>query len=194
MADEVYQKSLVLTPDEVNLARTWADIPGNFNGQAHFTNVLTQILDKEHSNLETAAFAYAKHGMALYDAVMSCFLTKYTYFLVRPITYIRTVMGHPNWNTVIPTPPHPEYSAAHATISGASATVLASIFGSQYSFVDHTHENLYGARTYTSFADYAYQSGWSRVLAGVHYKPSVFVGLEQGMKVGKLINELPLRK
>ena len=140
-----------------------------------------------------AAIAYAKHGMAINDAAISCFRTKYTYFLVRPITYIRTVMGHPEWNTVIPTPPHPEYSAAHATISAASAVILTSTFGHNYAFVDHTHEKLYGARTYQSFEDYAYQSGWSRVLAGVHYKRSVLEGLVQGESVGLLTDKLPLR-
>jgi len=194
MADEVYQESLNLSTDDINLAKTWADIPGNFNGQAHFTNVLTQILVDENVSLETAAYAYARHGMAIYDAALSCFRTKYTYFLVRPITYIRTVMGHPSWNTIIPTPPHPEYSAAHATISGASATILESLFGENYSFTDHTHENLYGARSYSSFREYAYQSGWSRVLAGVHYKPSVLVGLAQGAKVGLTDLEVPLKK
>jgi len=86
MADEVYKESLNLSTDDINLAKTWADIPGNFNGQAHFTNVLTQILVDENVNLETAAYAYAKHGMAIFDAALSCFRTKYTYFLVRPIT------------------------------------------------------------------------------------------------------------
>ena len=39
---------------------------------------------------------------------------------------------------VIPTPPHPEYPAAHAVISAASAAVLENIFGEHYSFTDHT--------------------------------------------------------
>jgi hypothetical protein len=103
-------------------------------------------------------------------------------------------MGKTNWNTIIPTPAHPEYSAAHAVISGASQKILESLFGKNFAFTDHTHEALYGARSYTSFEDYANQSGWSRVLAGVHYKPSVDVGLIQGRKVGELINMIPLRK
>ncbi len=194
MVKEVYDVSQNLTPEEILLAKTWADIPGNYNGQGHFTNVLTQILDENNANLELAAYAYAKHGMAISDAAISCFKTKYQYLLIRPVSYIRTIMGKPTWNTVIPTPAHPEYSAAHATISGASQRVLESLFGINYSFADHTHDALYGTHTYTSFEDYANQSGWSRVLAGVHYKPSVDVGLWAGRKVGDFINSLPLKK
>jgi hypothetical protein len=79
-------------------------------------------------------------------------------------------------------------------IAAAAATVLSDLFGSHYTFVDHTYENTFGAKSYGSFAEMAYQSGWSRVLAGVHYKPSVMIGLAQGIKVGNLINDIPLKK
>ena len=194
MANYVYEVSQNLTNDDILLAKTWADIPGNYNGQGHFTNVLTQLLGENNANLELAAYAYAKHGMAIADAAISVFKTKYKYLLIRPISYIRNVMGKSTWNTVIPTPSHPEYSAAHATISGASQKVLESLFGKKYAFIDHTHDALYGPRSYTSFEDYANQSGWSRVLAGVHYKPSVDVALVSGRKVGEYINSIPLKK
>jgi len=194
MVDYVYNVSQNLTPEDILLVKTWADIPGNYNGQGHFTNVLTQLLTEKNADLEIAAYAYAKHGMAISDAAISVFKTKYKFLLVRPVSYIRTVMGKPTWNTVIPTPPHPEYSAAHATISGASQRILESLFGTNYAFTDHTHDALYGSHNYSSFQDYADQSGWSRVLAGVHYKPSVDVGLVQGRKVGDLINSIPLKK
>lgn len=194
MASYVYEVSQNLNDDDILLAKTWADIPGNYNGQGHFTNVLTQILGENNANLELAAYAYAKHGMAIADAAISCFKTKYKFLLIRPISYIRIVLSKPTWNTIIPTPSHPEYSAAHATISGASQKILESLFGKKYSFIDHTHDALYGPRSYTSFEDYAIQSGWSRVVAGVHYKPSVDVGLSQGRKVGEYINSIPLKK
>ena len=38
------------------------------------------------------------------DAAISVFNTKYTYNLLRPISYIRNVMGHTTWNTVVTTP------------------------------------------------------------------------------------------
>jgi len=129
--------------------------------------------------------------MAMYDASISVFHAKYQFNLIRPISYIRNVMGHATWNSVVPTPPHPEYTAAHAVISGASAAVLEGIFGQHYAFTDHTYDKGYGARTYASFNDYAKEAAHARILGGLHYGPSLSLGLEQGRKIGEL--ELALK-
>ena len=143
--------------------------------------------------LDEAALVYAKHGIALNDAGISCFKTKYQYNLIRPISYIRNVMGHGSWSTVIPTPPHPEFSSAHAVVGRASSVVLESFFGKKCSFTDRTHEALYGARSYNTLEDYAKEGAWSRVLGGIHYSPSAVAGLEQGRKVGLMVNNLPFK-
>ena len=70
-------------------------------------------------------------------------------------------------------------------ISAASAVVLEKIFGTNYSFTDHSYDATYGARTYNTFDDYAKEAGRSRLLAGIHYSPSIAAGLTQGRQVGK---------
>jgi hypothetical protein len=102
-------------------------------------------------------------------------------------------MGYSTWNTVIGTPAHPEYPSAHATVGAASSTVLENIFGKNYSFTDRTHENIHGARSYNNLKEYASEAAWSRVLAGIHYKPSADVALVQGEKVGDLVNKMKFR-
>jgi len=102
-------------------------------------------------------------------------------------------MGYTTWNAVIPTPPHPEFSSAHAVVAKASSVALESFFGKKCSFVDRTHEALYGARTYNTLADYAAEGAWSRVLGGIHYHPTADYGLIQGKKVGDLVNSLPFK-
>jgi len=184
MVSEVYTISLSLSQVDSITAKFWGDQPGNLNVPAHATNILTQLIVKNNLDLEEATAAYALHGIALYDASISIWKTKYKYNLVRPITYIRNVMGHPIWKSVINTPPHPEYTAAHAVISAASASVFEKIFGKNYSFTDNTYDATYGARTYNSFNDYAKEAGRSRLLAGIHYSPSIEVGLTQGKQVG----------
>ena len=131
--------------------------------------------------------------IAINEALICVFKAKYTYNLIRPISYIRNVIGHTDWNTVVGTPAHPEYPSAHSVVGGASSTVLASFFGKNYSFVDRTHENLYGSRTYSGPKAYAEEAGLSRVLGGIHYKISAEVGLAQGEKVGRLINNVPFK-
>jgi len=78
-------------------------------------------------------------------------------------------------------------------VGGASSTVLENIFGKNYSFTDRTHENLYGARSFENLKAYAVEAGWSRVLAGIHYKASADVALVQGEKVGDLVNKMKFR-
>ena len=190
MVNELYVQSLSLTHEDSIIAKFWADIPGNFNAAAHATGILTQLIELNKFDLGEAAIAYAKHGIALYDASISVFKTKYTYNLIRPISYIRNVMGHTTWNTVVPTPSHPEYAAAHAVASAASATVMTDIFGDHYSFTDHTYDNIYGARSFSSFEDYAKEAGHSRFLGGLHYAPSIETGLMQGKKIGEMVNRL----
>ncbi len=138
-------------------------------------------------DLGTAAWIYAKHGIAMYDASISDFRAKYEYNLIRPVSYIRAVMGHPDWNSVVPTPPHPEYTAAHAVISGASAAILTDVFGSGYRFTDRTYEAKFGTRSFNSFEEYAAEAGHSRLLGGLHYAPSIQKGLDQGKRVGGLV-------
>jgi len=190
MVNELYNTSLSLTPEDSVTAKFWGDQPGNLNVPAHATNILTQLITKNNMDLGAATAAYALHGIALNDACISVFKTKYQYNLLRPITYIRTVMGHSTWNSVIPTPPHPENTAAHAVISAASAVVLEKIFGKHYAFTDHSYDASYGARTYNSFDDYANEAGRARFLAGIHYKPSIATGLIQGRQVGNKVVQL----
>lgn len=187
MVNELYTKSLSLTHEDSTIAKFWGDIPGNYNVPSHYVNIVNQLIVLNNLDLADAAIAYAKHGIATNDAVISVFATKYIYNLIRPISYIRNEMNHPAWNTVIPTPAHPEYSAAHAVVSSASARVLEDIFGSNYSFTDHTYDALYGPRSYNTFDDYAKEAGHSRFLAGIHYNPSIAIGLIQGRKVGDMV-------
>ncbi|MBC7935872.1 MAG: hypothetical protein H7Y86_11030, partial [Rhizobacter sp.] len=74
-----------------------------------------------------------------------------------------------------------------AGISAASAIVLEKLFGASYSFTDHTYDATYGARTYSSFDAYAKEAGHSRLLAGIHYQPSITAGLIQGRQVGNKV-------
>jgi hypothetical protein len=193
MVNEVYDISLSLKDQDTRIIKHWGDIPGNYNTPSHYTHIATQLIEGNKFKLDQAAVTYAKHGIALNEAIISVFKAKYTHNLIRPISYIRNVLGYTAWNTVIGTPAHPEYPSAHATVGGASSTVLENIFGKDYSFVDRTHEDLYGARSYKNLKEYATEAAWSRVLAGIHYKPSADIALAQGEKVGNLVNKIKFK-
>jgi hypothetical protein len=191
--NDVYNHSLAPTADEVIIVKTWGEFPGNYTQALRYTMIGIQLVDEADLTLDVAALAFAKHHMAMLEAVTCVFNSKYTYNNMRPITYIRNVMGHTTWLSLNTTPPHPEYPAAHACVGRASSRTLESIFGQNYAFTDQTHASLYGTRSYSSLKEYSDEAGWSRVLGGIHYYPSVLAGSAQGEKVGDLINGLPFR-
>jgi hypothetical protein len=183
MVKQVYDASQNLTDDQKAMALFWRDVPG-VTSPGHWLSIVQQVVRQTQSNLAKAALAYAVTGAAINDGLISCWQTKFEYNLVRPITYIRDVMGHTTWNSFLGTPPHPEYSSAHSTLSGAAAAALKELFGNIGSFTDHTYDYLgFPARTYNSFTAIAEEAGQSRVYAGIHYQPSVEAGLLQGRKV-----------
>jgi hypothetical protein len=128
----------------------------------------------------------------LNDAVISVWKTKYTYNLVRPITYIRNVIGDASWLSFLATPAHPEYSSAHAVISQAAAEALAEIYGDIGNFTDHTYDYLgFAPRTFSSLGVIGVDAGNSRFFGGIHYQPSIDRGIEQGSKVAaNIFNKL----
>jgi hypothetical protein len=149
------------------------------------------VLAKDNNALDKALLASAKLGICLNDATISCLQTKYTYNLLRPVTYIRATLGQPTWTPLIPTPAHPEYSAAHATVSSAAAEALTEVFGPDYAFTDQSYVQFgLSARSYTSFEQAGVEAGISRLYGGIHYRASCEKGQMQGKKVAQNINTM----
>jgi hypothetical protein len=193
-ANEVYLTSQQLTSEDSVIAKFWADLPANYNVPAHAANIVTQLVLLKKLSLSEAAILYCKHGIAGNEAIITCFAAKYKYNVLRPVTYIRTVLGRSNWSPLIPTPPFPEYPSAHALVSAAFAAVLEDQFGKNLYFTDHTYENLYGSRTFNSFEEYAQEAAISRIYGGIHYSFAAIEGIRQGRIVGKEVNRLKFKK
>jgi len=183
MVNNVYTKSLALTPEQTAMAIYHRDAPG-YPGGGTFSAILSQVIEKADCNLDVAALAYVKLGLGAYEALTFAFINKYNYNLVRPITYIRNVMGHPTWNALFNTPGHPEFPAAHATSGGVVAIMLRNVFGDNFSFTLNHYDYIgLPARNYSSFEELGAEMGNSRVFAGIHYQPSVDKGITMGKKV-----------
>ncbi len=191
MAEQVYVASQNLTEYQKAMAFFWRDVPG-VTSPGHWISILQQAIRQDHSSLDKAVVAYALTGAALNDALIACFKAKYQYTLVRPITYIKNLMGHTSWNTVIGTPAHPEYSSAHAALSIAVAETMEALFGDVDSFTDHTYDYLgFAPRTYSSFRAIGEEAAQSRLYAGIHYQPSIDAGMLQGRVVaGNILKNL----
>ncbi len=187
MVKEVYDASLTLTDDQKAMAIFWRDVPG-VTSPGHWVSILQQVIKEKNASLELAALAYALTGTALNDVLIRCFQTKYQYLTVRPVTYIREVMGYTTWSSFIGTPPHPEYISNHAALSVAAATVMEELFGKNQAFTDHTYDYMgLAPRTYSSYSAIGLEAGISRFYGGIHYKPSIEDGNTVGRKVAENI-------
>lgn len=196
-AMEVYNTVNSLSAEEKIIAEFWADDPTTTaTPPGHSISILNQLLAENNTNLAFAAEAYVKLSIAISDAFISCWKTKYAHAYPRPITYINNYIDA-NWSPVLSTPPFPEYTSGHSVQSGAMAEVLTKMFGEDYNFIDHTHEgrnDIDGTpRSFNSFYEMAEEAALSRLYGGIHYHESIFNGLDQGYKIGQNINNLDLK-
>src|SRR5690606_33618939 len=145
-------------------------------------------------DLADAAVLLAKQGMASSDAIAASFYAKHEYALIRPVTYIQNVMGHAEWNSVYPSPPHPSYPAVANSPIAAVVEILESFFGESYSFEDSTQEAMFGVFSYDSLDELIEDSKRSRTHGGFNYQLSVDVAEEMGRAVGEEVNALEFRE
>jgi hypothetical protein len=190
---EVYQTNLNLTDEQTTIARYWADNAGaTGTPPGHWIAIVGQLARTNDLSLMTAAEAYARVGLAVADAFIGCWQTKYTYNLLRPVSYIQAVIA-PDWLPLLVTPSFPSYSSGHSTQSGAVATVLTDQLG-VLAFTDTTHSDHsltppQTPRTFNSFEEAAAAAALSRLYAGIHYPFDNNNGLAQGWCIGQIILE-----
>jgi hypothetical protein len=202
MYKAIYDKSKNLTRTDSVIAQWWADDPTEtVSPPGHSFNLATLTIQKSNPDLVKAAETYARVGMAVADAFICCWKTKYTYFNERPSTYIRSVIDT-GWSQVWPEPPFPAFSSGHSTQAAAAATVLISLYGDPFAFTDNTHEGAIRypftepmtTRSYSGFWACAEETGYSRLLGGIHTQQDNDIGLQEGKKIGDNINNLLWKK
>jgi membrane-associated phospholipid phosphatase len=101
-------------------------------------------------------------NMALMDAAIVCWNTKFYYFNPRPSQMnpaIKTLTGVPNF---------PSYISGHATFSGAAAEILGHLIPER-------------AGEYKAMAE---EAMISRLYAGIHFRSDCEAGLQTGKKIG----------
>ena len=174
-----------LTDEQKQIALFWADNPGQTaNPPGHWIAIVTSL--SAASSLTDASELYALIGLAVADAFISCWKTKYAFNLVRPETYIQRIID-PAFTPFIPTPQFPEYPSGHSTSSGSASTLLTGILGN-VSFVDTTHvARGFPPREFDTFTQAAEEAAVSRLYGGIHYPMGNNNGLQQGRCVGNFV-------
>ena len=174
-----------LTPEQKAIARFWSDDPMlSSTPPGHWVSIALQVLAARDAAADEQADVLARVGVAIADAFIGCWATKYEYDLLRPVTYIRRLID-PKWEPMLTTPPFPEYPSGHSVQSGAAATVLAARFGDDFAFEDAAHaDDGLPPRRFPGFQAAAEEAALSRLYGGIHFRTSVLRGLDQGRCIG----------
>ncbi len=175
-------------PEEITIAKYWADDPFNTcTPTGHTFNIIKQLLAESGATLEKSAVALGMMGVAENDAFISCWKSKYDDMLIRPVSYIQQYIN-PDFTTVIGTPPFPSYISGHSAEIGAGIKVMIDLFADadgNYTFTDLSQQQYgFTPRSFDNFYDLANECAASRFYGGIHYEMDNFVGLDLGMAVG----------
>ncbi|MFT3937071.1 MAG: vanadium-dependent haloperoxidase [Chitinophagaceae bacterium] len=197
-----------ITPEQKHIAEFWDDNPfklnvsghvmfgtKKFSPPGHWMSITGIAAKKANADYGTTVYAFAITAISQFDAFIECWDQKYRSNTVRPETVINKYID-PNWQPILQTPPFPEYTCGHSTVSAANAEALTHVFGDNFPYTDTT-ELEFGieSRSFKSFRDAAIENNWARFYGGIHFHHSCIVSTEFGKKVGQLVvNTLKMKK
>ncbi len=150
------------TREELAIVYKWADGAGTYAPPGHWNDIAEDYIVKANFSEVRAARAFALLNMALHDAAVGCWETKYFYFNPRPSQLdpsIRTKTGLPNF---------PSYTSGHSTFSAAAASVLSYLFSQDAQY----------------FNDQVKEASLSRLYGAIHYRADIEAGVSHGTKIG----------
>ncbi|MET0245061.1 MAG: phosphatase PAP2 family protein [Flavitalea sp.] len=150
------------TREHYRIVHFWADGVGTSTPPGHWDAIAADdFITKNFSEVRWAR-NMALVNMALMDAAIVCWDTKYFYFNPRPTQMdpkIKTLTGIPNF---------PAYISGHSTFSGAASTILAHLVPEK-------------AEVYKAMAQ---EASASRMYAGIHFRSDCEIGLQVGKNIG----------
>lgn len=181
-----------ITPEQMEIAFFWADCPGDTpTPPGHWSAIIGELSVQKDLSLIMTAKAHALVGIGMADGFITCWKMKYKYNLVRPKTYIHDFIGPADWEPFVETPPFPEYTAGHSTISNTAAGILEGLLGDSVAFTDSFHVAIgLSPRSFNSIREASREASLSRVYGGIHYRFTVEASERQaGCIVERILNK-----
>ena len=166
LADLAEVKSLATnrTAAQQAIALFWNFTTGTMTPPGYWNTVAADYVRAYNLNERAATHTFALMHAAVMDAIIGCWDAKYYYWMIRPSqadAAIPLSFALPN---------HPSYPSGHSCASAAAGTVLGYLFPDRTADLD---------------AQVA-EAGFSRMLAGIHYRFDVTAGQGLGREVGRL--------
>jgi hypothetical protein len=189
--------------DRSDVAIAFGRAPGHWT----WNYALLQIASTRDDEITDTARTMALMNMAINDAYISGFETKYFYRTWRPVTAIpRGDEDGNKWTEAraftpfIPTPCFPGYPSNHGTGSGAARTVLERAYGRFNHSIDVFHPNATRPDNspivlhYSDLRAITDDVADARVYGGIHFRFDQDAGERQGHAVGQYVYNNNLQK
>lgn len=177
--------STARTPEQATSARFHSENPALF-----WPRNLRPFLMASRNLVDTArlgALLWVAHA----DASIGCFEAKYHYLFWRPTSAINfaetdgnpATTPDPSWTPFLPTPPHPEYPAAHGCASGSVAESLRRFYGTSKITFDFSSAASGSSHRYTSTDELLEDVKIARIAGGMHFRTA----MNDGEKIGATV-------
>ena len=154
------------------IAQKWADKRFSSTPPGHWNSIAADLIQKYGLSDRDASHVFSTLNMAMMDAGIACWDTKYYYLVLRPWqvdSSIPSLVGYPN---------HPSYPSGHSTFSSAAAEALDYFFPAERESLSQMVE----------------EASISRLYAGIHYRFDLDAGKNMGRQIGKLAGEFAARQ
>ena len=184
--------SSVRTQEQTDIAQFW-----NANAINQINQAMRDLTAAHGFDLVDTARGLAMSNLVDGDAGIACFDAKYHYTFWRPATAIphadidgndRTT-ADATWTSLLTTPNHPEYPAAHGCLTSSDAEVDAKLLDTHRIEVDIQGAVGRNVTTLTTTRHYATVEALdreivnARVWAGLHFRDSGETGVKLGRDV-----------
>jgi hypothetical protein len=181
------------TPAQTDLGLFWFA-----SYQVLWNQVLRDIATAHVHNIDDSARLFALANLAMADAIITAWDTKFHYVFWRPVTAIhdadndgnRETDSDANWQPLINTPNYPDYTSGANNISGAATRALALFFGTDEMTFSATTTNpaaLQQVRTFNRFSDAAAEVVNARIYEGIHFRFADVQARKQGRHVAQWV-------
>lgn len=216
--DPLHHTNTIRTDQQTYIAKFWAyDGTPKICAPARMYNQITRAVAHQQKMLKVPEIArlFALVNVALADAGIASWETKYYYQYWRPVTGIRNAapplqadptyypLGAQDTNTAGPdfTPPFPSYTSGHATFGGALFEILRQFWpdATPFTFVSDEWNGKNKdddppmmdrpliSQRFTSFSEAEFQNGQSRIYMGIHWAFDRDQGIIQGNRVADYV-------
>lgn len=181
--------STARTAAQATSARFHSEGPGVF-----WPRNLRPFLMTNRSLADNAHFA-AQLWVTHADATIACFETKYSLLAWRPFSAINfadsdgnaATDADPTWTPFVPTPPHPEYPAAHGCAGASMAETFKLLFGTGEVRFDFTSNATSTSQHYATPQELLDDITSARIAGGMHFRFSLVDGEALGKSVADFV-------